>query len=145
MDDRYSGTKTGKNIEIAQARVRESKAVKAMMINRELPEKVAFTSEGMSWESWELYKMYEAFAETAREEGFEDAANDFELEAALEDFWEQRYRERLKAVREVQNIGGDMKAWECEGCAHIHKAETPPEKCPGCGSKKYQQICILPD
>ena len=32
-----------------------------------------------------------------------------------------------------------MKAWQCTVCKYIHRGETPPEKCPVCGSEVVRE------
>ena len=52
-------------------------------------------------ENYEWTKMYKAFAETAREEGFDDIAKFFEKVAEVEAEHEERFRKLLERVKKV--------------------------------------------
>ena len=77
--------------------------------------------------------MYADFAKVAREEGFEDIAELFEGVAAVEKEHEERYRkliERLDAGEVFKR--GEVYAWKCNNCGHIHVGTEAPEVCPVC-------------
>lgn len=84
----------------------------------------------------ELYEhadMYPRFAKEAREEGFEEIAQRFELVAQVEQEHEARYRKLLSNVENglVFSRDGDM-LWQCRNCGHIHVGKDAPEVCPVC-------------
>ncbi len=35
-----------------------------------------------------------------------------------------------------------MKKWRCMVCEHIHKGESPPDKCPVCASSKEEFVLM---
>jgi len=37
-----------------------------------------------------------------------------------------------------------MKKWRCSVCGYIHEGETPPDKCPNCGSAK-EKFAVMTD
>jgi rubrerythrin len=77
--------------------------------------------------------MYKAFAETAREEGFDDIAKFFEKVAEVEAEHEERFRKLLERVKEgsVFKRSEPIK-WRCRNCGYIHEGTEPPEICPAC-------------
>ena len=84
-------------------------------------------------ENHEWTDMYESFAKTAEEEGFEDLAKKFRLVAAIEKHHEERYRALLKNI-EMQEVfkKSEVKVWECRNCGHIVVGTEAPEVCPTC-------------
>lgn len=93
-------------------------------------ENLKLAAEG---ENYEWTDMYEEFAKTAREEGFNDIAKLFEGVAAIEKEHEERYRKLLANIEGglVFSRDGDM-IWECSNCGHIHVGKNAPEVCPVC-------------
>lgn len=93
-------------------------------------------------ENYEWTEMYKEFAKTAREEGFEDIAKQFEGVAAIEKAHEERYRKLLENVKGglVFSRDGDM-IWQCANCGHIEIGKKAPEVCPVCAHpQSYFQI-----
>ena len=84
-------------------------------------------------ENYEWTDMYKGFAETAREEGFEELAKKFEEVAEIEKSHEERYRKLLANVKDkkVFSRDGDM-IWVCRNCGHIVIGKEAPEVCPVC-------------
>lgn len=84
-------------------------------------------------ENYEWTDMYKGFAETAREEGFEELAVKFEEVAQIEKSHEERYRKLLKNVddKKVFSRDGDT-IWVCRNCGHIVVGKEAPEVCPVC-------------
>ncbi|MEE0804324.1 MAG: rubrerythrin family protein [Prevotellamassilia sp.] len=84
-------------------------------------------------ENYEWTDMYATFAKEAREEGFEEIANKFELVAAVEREHEERYRKLLANVegKLVFSREGDA-IWQCLNCGHIMVGKDAPEICPVC-------------
>lgn len=84
-------------------------------------------------ENYEWTDMYAGFAETAREEGFEELAVKFEEVAKIEKAHEERYRKLLENVKDkkVFSRDGDV-IWVCRNCGHIVIGKDAPEVCPVC-------------
>ena len=84
-------------------------------------------------ENYEWTDMYATFAKEAREEGFDEIAQKFELVAAVEREHEERYRKLLANVegKLVFSREGDA-IWQCLNCGHIMVGKTAPEICPVC-------------
>lgn len=93
-------------------------------------------------ENYEWTDMYAGFAQTAREEGFEDIAALFDGVAAIEKEHEERYKKLLA------NIEGDLvfskdgdTVWQCANCGHIVVGKKAPEVCPVCAHPQaYFQV-----
>ena len=84
-------------------------------------------------EQYEWQEMYPSFAKTAREEGFADIANLFEMVAAIEKEHEARYRKLIANIEGglVFSKDGD-RVWECGNCGHIVIGPAAPDVCPVC-------------
>lgn len=84
-------------------------------------------------ENHEWTDMYEEFAKTAEEEGFQELAEKFRSVGAIEKKHEERYRALLQNV-EMQKVfaKSEVKVWECRNCGHIVVGEKAPEVCPVC-------------
>ena len=84
-------------------------------------------------ENFEWTDMYEEFAKTAEEEGFNVLAAKFRLVAAIEKHHEERYRALLKNVKEAAVFEKkDETLWECRNCGHLVTSKDAPEVCPVC-------------
>ena len=84
-------------------------------------------------ENYEWTDMYENFAKTAEEEGFDDLAKKFRMVGAIEKAHEERYRALLKNVETAEVFAkSSVKVWECRNCGHIVVGTSAPEICPVC-------------
>jgi len=84
-------------------------------------------------ENFEWTEMYPAFAETAREEGFDEIAEAFDAVSVAEKQHDKRYRElaeNLDAGRVFKRNGKVV--WRCRNCGYLHEAEEAPDVCPAC-------------
>ncbi|MDY3928685.1 MAG: rubrerythrin family protein [Clostridia bacterium] len=88
-------------------------------------------------ENYEWTKMYAEFAQTAREEGFDELAAKFELVGSIEKKHEERYRKLLENVKDgmVFSKEGDV-MWICMNCGYVHFGKKAPEACPVCRKPK---------
>lgn len=85
-------------------------------------------------EHYEWTEMYKEFAETAREEGFDEIADKFEGVLKIEKGHEERYKQLLDRVesKTVFIDGEEMAVWKCRNCGHIHIGKEAPNLCPVC-------------
>ena len=84
-------------------------------------------------ENYEWTDMYEGFAKTAEEEGFNELAAKFRMVAAIEKHHEERYRALLHNLETAQVFEkSDVKVWECRNCGHIVVGTKAPDVCPVC-------------
>ena len=88
-------------------------------------------------ENEEWTSMYQKMAKEAREEGFEELAEQFELVALVEAAHEERYLKILKSLKKEETFKGNApKGWKCNNCGYIYDGEEAPEVCPVCAHPK---------
>ena len=81
--------------------------------------------------------MYDSFAKTAKEEGFDHIAYLFEQVGKIEKEHEERYRKLLSNLEgETLFIKDEPVMWICRNCGHIHFGPKAPEVCPVCSHPK---------
>ena len=84
-------------------------------------------------ENYEWTDMYEEFAKTAKEEGFNNIAFLFEIVDKIEKEHEERYRKLLSNIEENKVFeAGEVKIWKCRNCGHIVVGTKAPMVCPVC-------------
>lgn len=84
-------------------------------------------------ENFEWTDMYAGFAKTAREEGFELIAKQFEAVGAIEKRHEERYKKLLKNLEDKLVFSKDGDAiWICRNCGHVVVGKEAPKACPVC-------------
>ena len=84
-------------------------------------------------ENFEWTDMYARMAREAREEGFDEIADKFEMVAAIEKHHEERYRKLLKNIEDKKVFTKDGDAvWQYANCGHIVIGKQAPEICPVC-------------
>ena len=86
--------------------------------------------------------MYKEFAETAKEEGFDEIAFLFEKVGEIEKHHEERY---MKLVNNIENNlvfeKGEETIWVCRNCGHVYKGKTALKVCPVCKHKEsYMEV-----
>lgn len=98
-----------------------------------VPGTVENLMDAAAGENYEWTDMYAQFAREAREEGFDDIAEKFEMVAAIEKEHEERYRRLLKNIQDavVFSRDGDC-IWQCSNCGHIVIGKSAPDVCPVC-------------
>ncbi|SDA46865.1 rubrerythrin [Methanobrevibacter millerae] len=84
-------------------------------------------------ENYEYSDMYVNFAREAREEGFDEIADLFELTADIEKAHEERYRIFVNNIEKnsVFKKSGEI-TWKCGNCGNLHVGKEAPEVCPMC-------------
>ena len=98
-----------------------------------VPTTVENLKDAGSGENYEWTDMYEEFAATAREEGFDDIARLFEGVGAIEKHHEARYNAMLKEIEEDAYFNkAEDTVWICLNCGHVHFGAQAPEECPVC-------------
>ncbi|MGI6038026.1 MAG: rubrerythrin [Limnochordia bacterium] len=92
-------------------------------------------------ENYEWSQMYKEFAQTAREEGFEEIAEVFQEIGEVEEEHEKRYLALLARVKEgtVFNRPEPIR-WQCRNCGYVHTGKEAPAVCPACAhAQKYYE------
>ena len=84
-------------------------------------------------ENQEWTDMYARMAAEAREEGFDEIADKFEMVGAIEREHEERYRKLLANIQGgiVFSRNGDA-IWQCSNCGHVVIGPKAPDVCPVC-------------
>ena len=87
-------------------------------------------------ESSEIYK---DFAQTAREEGFAQIAQDFENIASIESTHGQRFERMAQLYKDGKLFCSDESTkWICLNCGYILEGTQVPQNCPVChGDRGY--------
>ncbi len=94
-------------------------------------------AEAAGGENYEWTQMYPGFAETAREEGFNDIASIFEAIAVAEKQHEKRYKDLRANIKNGTVFKKDKKVvWRCRNCGYLHSGAEAPENCPACAHPK---------
>jgi rubrerythrin len=90
-------------------------------------------TEAAGGEHYEWTEMYPAFAEIAREEGFDNIALIFKSIAVAEKQHEKRYRGFWANVQNNTVFKKDRPVvWRCLNCGYLHEGVEAPEECPAC-------------
>jgi rubrerythrin len=110
--------------------------------------KIGTTAENLKaaamGENEEHTVLYPAFAKTAEEEGFKDAAFVWLKISEVEKHHEERYLALLKTIEQGSTFKKDAPVkWKCRNCGYIHEGKTAPEKCPTCDHPKayFELLC----
>lgn len=84
-------------------------------------------------ESYENTEMYPAFAQTAEQEGFKQAAGLFKLLANAERYHERRFQALATNIEAGTVFKREEPVrWVCRKCGYIHEGTEPPQTCPLC-------------
>lgn len=98
-----------------------------------VPKTEANLKDAAAGEHFEWTDMYESFAKTAKEEGFDKIAYLFEAVGKIEKEHEERYLKLLENLTQGKVFVKDQpQVWVCANCGHIHYGDKAPEKCPVC-------------
>ena len=107
-----------------------------------IPDTLTNLKDAANGENYEWTDMYQEFAETALEEGFEEIARLFKGVAEIEKHHEERY---LKLVDNIENNlvfeRGEEKVWICRNCGHVYVGEKALDVCPICNHpQSYMEL-----
>ena len=98
-----------------------------------IPNTVENLNDAASGENYEWTEMYQEFAQTAKEEGFEEIARLFEAVGKIESHHEERYLKLLGNIEDhLVFERGEEKVWICRNCGHVTVGKKAPEICPVC-------------
>jgi rubrerythrin len=84
-------------------------------------------------ENEEWTKLYPAFAEIAKKEGFSEVAAAFTMISKVENEHEARFLKLAANVEKgtVFKKEGTVR-WKCRNCGYVHEGPEAPAKCPAC-------------
>ncbi len=119
--------------ETAQNEKEHAKIWFKLLHNNEVPSTEENLLDAANGENYEWTDMYDGFAKTAEEEGFDHIAFLFREVGKIEKEHEERYRKLLQNVEDklVFTKDGDS-IWQCRNCGHIVIGKSAPEVCPVC-------------
>jgi len=84
-------------------------------------------------ELYEHSELYPGFANIAREEGFERAAETWDAISVSEKQHEKRYRELAANIAADRVFNREKNVvWRCRNCGYLHTGKHAPGKCPAC-------------
>lgn len=82
-------------------------------------------------EEWEI--LYFNGEQTAREEGFDDIAEQFKAVRDAEKHHETRYRKLLENIKAKTVFCKEVDTkWMCRKCGYVAEGKCAPQKCPNC-------------
>ena len=112
-----------------------------LLNNGEVPSTIDNLKAAAEGENYEWTDMYKNFAQTAKEEGFDDIAKLFEGVAAIEKEHEERYLTLLKKVEDEMIFESEEETiWICRNCGHVYRSKEALEVCPVCKhGRAYQE------
>mgnify|MGYP000136305724 CR=1 FL=1 len=98
-----------------------------------IPETKTNLKDAASGENYEWTTMYEEFAKTAKEEGFDELAYLFDAVGKIEKEHEERYLKLLNNIASERVFDKeDTTVWVCRNCGYVHVGKTAPKVCPAC-------------
>ena len=104
-----------------------------LLCGGEIPDTITNLEDAANGENHEWTEMYEEFAQTAKEEGFDDIARLFAAVGKIEKEHEARYRKLLDNIKEEKVFKKeDSVVWVCRNCGHVHVGKVAPRVCPTC-------------
>ena len=132
------GTKTEANLMAAFAGESQART------KGNVPSTIENLKDAANGENFEWSQMYPSFAKEAREEGFDEIANLFEMVAAIEKHHDERYQQLTSNLEKDIVYHRDVEvAWICTNCGHVHYGKEAPKECPVCAHpQKYFQLRI---
>lgn len=90
----------------------------------------------------EYADVYQSFGDTARDEGFLEAASAFHQIAEIEHIHEERFGWLAKMLEEnTYYASEDISSWMCTNCGYIHEGIQAPKVCPVC---RHDQGYFIP-
>lgn len=84
----------------------------------------------------ECESLYPEFARVAREEGFEEIAEKFEMVANVECNHSWQFEDFLDEIKNIDNGLKNSEGFVCLNCGYIHKKSEAPDECPICAHPK---------
>ena len=98
-----------------------------------IPDTTVNLEDAANGENYEWTDMYDGFAKTAKEEGFDHIAYLFESVGKIEKHHEERFRKLLKNIEDEVVFSKDEDTiWICRNCGHVVIGKKAPNVCPVC-------------
>ena len=104
-----------------------------LLCGGQVPDTITNLEDAATGENYEWTEMYEEFAKTAEDEGYDEIARLFKAVGAIEKEHEARYRKLLDNIKKEYVFKKEESVvWVCRNCGHIHVGKTAPKVCPTC-------------
>lgn len=101
--------------------------------NGEVPNTLENLKDAASGENYEWTEMYKEFAETAKEEGFEQIAKLFLMVGEIERHHEERFKMLADNIESDKVFHKDEDTiWICRNCGHVYYGKDALKVCPVC-------------
>lgn len=101
--------------------------------NGNIPSTEDNLKDAAAGENFEWTEMYDEFAKTAKEEGFDEIAFLFESVGAIEKEHEERYNALLRNIEEDKVFHKEEETiWICRNCGHVYRGKDALKTCPVC-------------
>lgn len=98
-----------------------------------MPSSIDNLKDSIQVEDYETKDFYRGFAQTAREEGFDDIAKLFDGVADVEGEHEEIFKKFLSNIEEQEVFKKDEAiVWQCRNCGHVETGTAAPTSCPVC-------------
>lgn len=105
--------------------------------NGTLPSTEENLKDAAGGENYEWTSMYDRMALEAKEEGFNEIADQMLGVGKIEKSHEERYRKLLANINKAEVfVKKEEKVWECRNCGHLHFGVSAPDVCPVCNHPK---------
>lgn len=110
--------------------------------NGEVPNTLENLKDAANGENYEWTEMYKGFAETAKEEGFDEIANLFLMVAEIERHHEERFKILSDNIENNKVFHKDEDTiWICRNCGHVYYGKDALSVCPVCKHKEsYMEL-----
>ena len=108
----------------------------------EVPSTIENLEDAANGENYEWTEMYKEFAQTAKEEGFDQIADLFTKVGEIEKEHETRYRALLDNVKNDKVFHKDEEViWICRNCGHVYRGKDALKVCPVCNHpESYMEL-----
>jgi rubrerythrin len=95
-------------------------------------------------ENEEWSELYPAFAEIAKEEGFEEIAEVYKRISLVEERHEKRFRKLYENVKNGQVFKKEEEVlWKCNNCGYIYEGKEAVKICPACAHpQSYFEVFV---
>lgn len=108
-----------------------------LLCGGEIADTLTNLKDASDGEYYEWTTMYKNFAETARNEGFNNIAILFDTIATVEKYHNQRYDKFIEEIKQDNLFKSEIPVlWECANCGFHILSKNAPEICPLCAHKK---------
>ena len=106
------------------------------------PDTLTNLKDAASGENFEWTKMYAEFAKEAKEEGFDELAELFEMVGKIEKEHEERYNHLANHIDSNTVFHKKEEViWICRNCGHVYYGKDALESCPVCKHpESYQEL-----